>query len=125
MAVFNTITIGGTTFYRPNDFEPAREYVYAAEYTTLDGAVRADLVGWKYSDLELKWDMLPDAMKNALLSLNGQTVTMTFTDADGPTASEQIIPLTHTMTATRMKKGSSPVWKDVETEVRFLNVHSS
>ncbi len=125
MAVFNTITIGGTTFYRPNDFEPAREFVYAAEYTTLAGNIRADLVGWKFSDMEMQWGMLPDGMKTALLALNGQAVTMTFEDADGTTASEQIIPITHSMTATRLVKDGSKVWKDVKTEVRFLNVHSN
>ena len=123
MAVFNTITIGGTTFYRPNDFEPAREYVYAAEYTTMNGSIRADLVGWKYSDLELEWGMLPDNMKNALIALNGQAVTMTFADVDGTTASEPVIPLTHSYTATRLQKDGAEVWKDVSTEVRFVNVH--
>lgn len=124
MPVFNTITIGGTSVYRPNDFNPAREYVYAAEYTTLNGSIRADLVGWKYSDIELNWDMLPDNQKNALLAMNGQEVTLTFTDADGSTASEKVIPITHSLTATRLEKDGSKVWKDVETELRFINVHS-
>lgn len=124
MPYFNTITIDGKTYYRANEFTPAREYVYAGEIVTCTGKTIADLVGWKYSDLSLEWDSLPQEQLENLLALNGTEVTMTFTDVDGHTASEQVIPLTHSMTATRFYNGGNPVWKDVSTNLRFLNVHN-
>lgn len=121
--IFNTITIGGAAFYRPNDFTPQREYVYSGEITTCTGKTIADLVGWKYSDISLSWDSLPQEQLENLLALNGEAVTFTFTDVDGTTASEQVIPVTHSMTATRYLKGDTPVWRDVQTDLRFINAH--
>ena len=125
MAYFNTITIDGDTYYRPNGFTPAREYVYAAEYTTCTGKTIADLVGWKYSDITLNWDSLPQTQIDNLLALNGEEVTMTWTDADGTTASETVIPSTHSLTATRFTIGTTPLWSDIQTELRFINVHNN
>ena len=124
MPYYNTITIDGKSYYRPNGFTPAREYVYAGEITTCTGKTIADLVGWKYSDIELDWDAIPQAQLENLLALNGTEVTMTFTDVDGTTASESVIPATHSMTATRYLNGSTPIWKDIKTTLRFINVHN-
>lgn len=123
MPYMNTITLGGYSFYRPNDFQPAREFVYSAEYTTMNGGIRADLVGWKYSDITLKWDALPPTQLANLIGLNGSAVTLTFTDADNQTATETVIPLTHSLTATKYVNQTKPVWRDVETELRFIDVH--
>lgn len=124
MSIFHTITIDGETYYRPNSFTPAREYVYAGEITTCTGKTIADLIGWKYADISLEWDSLPQNQLEALLALNGEAVTVTFTDVDGSTASEQAIPATHSMTATRFVNGSDPVWRDIQTDLRFINVHN-
>ena len=125
MPYFNTITIDSKTYYRPNGFTPAREYVYAGEITTCTGKTVADLVGWKYSDITLEWDSLPQSQLENLLAMNGTEVTLTFTDVDGTTASESVIPLTHSMTATRSYNNGNPVWKEVETSLRFINVHNN
>ncbi len=124
MPYFNTITIDGETYYRPNGFTPAREYVYAGEYVTCTGKTIADVVGWKYSDIALTWDALPQDQIENLLALNGEAVTMTWTDADGATASETVIPSTHSLTATRFMNGNDAVWRDIQTELRFINVHN-
>ena len=125
MPYFNTITIDGETYYRPNEFTPAREYVFASEITTCTGKTIADLVGWKYADISLEWDSLPQSQLENLLALNGTEVTMTFKDVDGTTASESVIPLTHSMTATRFLNGNYEVWRDVKTDLRFINVHNN
>lgn len=124
MAYFNTITLGGTTLYRPNDFTPEREFVYAGEITTCTGKIIADRIGWKYSDIELEWDAIPQTQLTALLSLNGTQTTLTFTDADGVTRAESVIPITHSQTATRFLKNGAEIWSDVKTTLRFLNVHN-
>ena len=123
MAVFDTITIDNKTFLRPNDFKPAREYVYAGEIVTCTGKTIADLIGWKYADMSLEWDTLPQSQLEDLLDLDGTEVTFTFTDADGTTASETVIPLTHSLTAKREVTDGIPAWKDVKTDLRFINVH--
>lgn len=124
MAIFNTITIGGNTFFRPNDFTPSREYVYSGEITTCTGKIIADLIGWRYADISLEWDTLPQDQLDALLGLSGQETTITFEDADGTTVTESVIPLTHSNTAQRIVSGGVPAWKDIETSLRFLNVHN-
>lgn len=125
MPYFNTITIDGHTFYRPNGFTPAREYVYAGKITTCTGKTIADVIGWKYADISLEWDSLPQEQVDNLLGLNGTEVIMTWTDADGSTASESVIPLTHSLTATRYMRGSTPVWSDITTSLEFINVHKN
>lgn len=55
ISIFNTIQINGTDLYRPTDFSPAREAVYAGEYKTCLGETIADLIGWRYSDMTLEW----------------------------------------------------------------------
>ena len=124
MSVFKTITLGGTTMLRPNDMQPDREYVFAGEIVTCTGKTIADLIGWKYSDITLEWDTLPQAQLNDLLALNGTQTTLTFEDADGTTASEQVIPLTHSLKAKRRVSNGVPEWDDIKTTLRFLNVHN-
>lgn len=121
--IYNTITLGGATLYRPNGFTPAREYVYAGEIVTCTGKTIADRIGWKYADITLDWGSLPQDQIDALLALNGQETTLTFTDVDGTTVTESVIPSTHSMTATRALRFGVPVWKDIQTELRFINVH--
>ncbi len=122
--IFNTIQIGNNTLYRPNGFSPKREYIYAGEITTCTGKTIADLVGWKYADMQLQWDAIPQAQLDVLLAMNGHETTLTFTDATGQQVTENIIPLTHSMTATRSIKNGVPVWSDIQTEVRFTNAHN-
>ena len=64
--IFNTITIDNEQIFRPSDFDLKREDVYAGEYTTCTGAVIADRIGWRYSDIELKYDTLPDDQMQTL-----------------------------------------------------------
>lgn len=125
MANFNTITIDSKTYYRPNGFTPAREYVYAAEITTCTGKTIADLVGWKYADITLEWDSLPQTQLENLLALNGTEVSLTFYDVNKVSVTESVIPLTHSMTATRLTNGNDSVWRDIRTDLRFINVHNN
>ena len=119
IGVFESITINGVRFYRPNNFSLRREDVLAGEYTTCTGKLIADRIGWKYSDMTLSWDTLPQAMLDALTGLSGP-VQMVFTDSDGA----------HTATTTRgaptrfTAYNGAVMWSDVAVEVRFINVHS-
>ena len=127
MARYNTITltIGGTayTIWRPNDFQPVREDVYAAEYTTCTGKIIADRIGWKYSEMTLQWDSLPQEQLEVLLSMSGEC-QLTFTDADG-SHTESVIRGGHSITATRHTGPDGyPLWMDVECNIIFITTHA-
>lgn len=122
--IYSTIKINGTEILRPNDFSPQREDIYAAEITTCTGKTIADLIGWKYSDMELSWDTLPQEQLEVLLSMSGES-TIIFTDADGESHTESIVRNSAVSTSTRATDVSgNPVWKDVKVEVKFLNAHN-
>ena len=59
LGIFNSISIDGTEIFRGNNFSLDREWIYAAEIETCTGKRCADVVGWRYSDLQLSWDNLP------------------------------------------------------------------
>jgi len=124
MAYFNTIMINGEDIIRPNGFSPKREDLYAGEITTCNGSITADLVGWKYADTTMQWDALPEDQLQTLLAMKGEA-TLTFDDADGNTRSEKIIRTSAVTTATRhIGPEGTPLWIDVNVEVRFINAHN-
>lgn len=118
------LTYGGTvyTLYRPNNFNPAREDVYAAEYMTCTGKIIADRIGWRYSDMVMQWDAIPDDQLEALLSMSGEC-ELTFDDEDG-SHTEKIIRTGNSITATRQTgPEGTPLWFNVECGIRFLTTH--
>jgi hypothetical protein len=122
--IYSTIQINGKEILRPNDFSPQREDIYAAEITTCTGATIADRIGWKYSDMTLEWDTLPQSQLEVLLSMSGES-TITFTDADGISHTEKIVRTSAVSTATRSTSADgNPVWSDVKVEVRFLDAYN-
>jgi hypothetical protein len=122
--VFRRILINDEEVYQPNDFEPKREHVYAAEYTTCTGRTIADVIGWRYSDMTLTWDTLPQGMLETLIKMSG-VCTMTFVDVDNTEVTEEIRPISNVCIGTRYKAyDGDPLWKDVSVEVSFINVHN-
>lgn len=121
--LFNTITIDGTEVFRPNDFTLQRENVYAAEIETCTGKRIADLIGWRYSDLSLEFDWLPQAKLSALLDIQGE-VSMTFGNEIEETVTEIVIVKTSAATVTRLTAPDGQVaWKGIQLEVQFINAH--
>lgn len=124
MAYFNMIKINGADVIRPNDFTPERTDLYAAEITTMSGKKIADLIGWKYGDMTLQWDALPEAQLQTLLSMSG-TNTLQFLDADGVEHTENIIRVSEIASATRFDgPEGSPLWKNVTIAISFLDAHN-
>lgn len=122
IGIFETININGTEVYRPNEFDVKREDVYAGEYVSLTGKTIADRIGWKYSDMTLKWDALTDAMLQALISLEG-SFSISFEDSDGQ-HTEQVIRRGFTNTPTRLTgPNGAKLWTGLEMEISFLNTH--
>lgn len=124
MAYFNTIAINGEDIIRPNGFSPQREDLYAGEIVTCIGNIEADLVGWKYADMTMQWDALPEDQLQTLLAMKGEC-TLEFDDADGESRFEKIVRTGAVSTATRhVRPDGTPLWTDVNVEVRFINAHN-
>ena len=120
--IFNTITLDNKTFYRPNDFTPEKEKVYQGEYTSCTGKTLADCIGWKYADITLEWDTLPDDMMTDLIGLTG-VFTFGFTDSSG-VQSENVIITGFANTATRFTENGVVMWKNVQLGLKFIDVHN-
>ena len=124
--IFNTITINGQEIYRGNDFTLSREWIYAGEIVTCTGKVCADVVGWRYSNLQLKWDNIPQDQLQALLSLSGEAVDATFSNEENQAVTEAVIPIVSTATVTRLTDPQgNAAWGGVGLEVRFINAHNN
>lgn len=121
--MFHKIKINGVEIYRPNDFSPSREDVYEAEIITMTGKRLADIVGWKYADMTLQWDAIPESQLNYLLGLRG-ACTLVFEDADGAEHTEAIIRTGIVTTATRyIGPEGTPLWSNVNMTISFLDSH--
>ena len=124
IGIYNTITIDGTEFPRPNDFEIQREDIYAGEYETCTGKIIADRIGWRFSETELTFDTLPDHLLQVLVGLSGE-VTMGFTDSDGTSHQETIVRTSFVNTPTRYTfSDGTAIWKNISVQVRFINAHN-
>lgn len=124
IGVFNTVTINGETIYRGNDFTLQREWLYAAEIETCTGKRCKDIIGWRYQDLKLSWDNLPQDQLEKILALTGAEVNMTFTGEDNTSITEKVIPMITTATITRLTDPFGDVaWKGVGLDLQFINAH--
>lgn len=123
--IFNTISIDSDVIYRGNDFTLQREYIYAGEYETCTGRRIADLVGWRYADITIQWDALPEAMLSDIMALTGDAVDLTFTDELGISVTESVIPKIISSQATRLTNpyDGSAVWRNVQLQLTFVNAH--
>lgn len=125
IGIFNTITIDNNEIYRGNDFTLSREYLYAGAIETCTGKRCADLIGWRYGDLTIQWDTLPDAQLQDVLSLSGDQVDMTFADESGTTVTEVVIPTVITSTVTRLTDPQGNImWKGIGLQLQFIEAHN-
>ena len=126
-SIFNTISIDNKTIYRGNDFTLQREYIYAGEYETCTGKRLADLVGWRYADVTITWDSLPQTMFSDILGLSGTAVDFTFSNELDASVTESVFPQVISSQATRLTNpyDGSVVWKNVSLQLKFINAHNS
>ena len=124
IGVFNSISFGADEIYRGNDFTLSREYIYAGEYTTCTGKRCGDLVGWRYADLTISWDNLPQTQLDVILSLTGQEVEMTFDNERNESVKEKVIPRVIASSASSLTDPhGDPAWVDVSLELTFTEAH--
>ena len=117
------IIINGEQIPRPPKFSPAREDIYKGDYVTCTGKTIADKIGWKYSDMSLEWDALPQQMVDVLVNMSGVN-TIVFDDLDGELVSEQIVRTSAVALRHRYTLGGVVIWKKVKVEIKFIGSHT-
>ena len=125
IGIFNTISIEEVEIFRGNNFSLEREWIYAAEIETCTGKRCADVVGWRYKDLTIQWDNLPQDQLQTILDLDGSEVNMTFTNEQNQSVTEAVVPLVTTAQITRLTYPNGNVaWSGIGLQVRFINAHN-
>mgnify|MGYP001439567046 CR=1 FL=1 len=115
--------INGTEIINCNDLNPQRETVLSGEYTTCNGETRADVVGWKYSDLTLAWDALPETELLKIYAASGETA-FTFQDPVDGEVTENVIVTIKSPVQCRFIENGIALWKNISVTVRFLDAHN-
>ena len=125
IGIFNTISIEEVEIFRGNNFSLEREWIYAAEIETCTGKRCADVVGWRYKDLTIQWDNLPQDQLQTILDLDGSEVNMTFNNEQNQSVTEAVIPLVTMAQITRLTDPNGNVaWSGIGLQVRFINAHN-
>ena len=117
------IIINGEQIPRPPKFSPAREDIYKGDYVTCTGKTIADKIGWKYADMSLEWDALPQQMVDVLVNMSGVN-TIVFDDLDGELVSEQVVRTSAVALRHRYTHGGVTIWKKVKVEIKFIGSHT-
>ena len=125
IGIYNTIKINNQEVFRPNKFTLQREDIYAAEIETCTGKRIADLIGWRYANLSLSWDTIPDAQLKTLLDMfDRNKSTIEFVDESGTSVTEEVILRNTSATITRHTGEDGEVlWSGISAEVQFINSH--
>ena len=125
IGIFNTITIDENEIFRGNNFTLERNWIYAAEIETCTGKRCADVIGWRYNDLTINWDNLPQDQLQVLLDLDGSEVDMTFSSEENQSVTETVIPLVMTSQVTRLTDPNGDIaWTGIGLQIRFINAHN-
>lgn len=125
MSIFNTISIDDNIIWRGNSMTLKREYIYAGEYETCTGKRCGDLVGWRYADISIEWDNLPQSQLVELLALEGREVEFTFADESNTSVTEKVIPRVISSTASRYTDPQGDAaWLNMSLELSFTEAHN-
>ena len=114
------ITINGYDIPYPNDFTPQKVPNIVNEMVTLTGKTVADINGWKYADVELRWDTLLDAdLQNLLAAIADNEFQVTFKDIDGSYHTVNAVFRGRANVKTPMFHRGATVWKNVTVQLSF------
>lgn len=122
MSELDYIIINGEQITRPPKFIPAREDILRS-YETCTGKRIADRVGWRYSDITLEWDALPQQMVDVLIDMDADS-TIIFDDLDGEIVEEHIVRTSVVALRHRQTIDGVVWWKDVSVNISFIGSHT-
>lgn len=117
------IIINGEQIPRPPKFSPTRSDIYKGDYVTCTGKTIADKIGWKYADMSLEWDALPQQAVDVLVNMSGVN-TIVFDDLDGELVEEQIVRTSAVALRHRYTQGGVTIWKKVKVDIKFIGSHT-
>lgn len=123
MSALDYIIINNEQIYRPPAFAPAQQDIYKGDYTTCTGKIIADRVGWKYADMTLEWDALPQSMVDVLVNMSGSN-TIEFDDLEGNVVTEKIVRTSAVALRHRYTQRGTVIWKNVKVSIRFIQSHT-
>ena len=121
--LYGEIRLDGNFLPKPRNFMPAREDVYAGEYTTCTGKTIADRIGWKFSDLDLQWDALKQSDIDKLINLTN-ACSLRFDDADG-LHTEDVIRSSAVSLRNRNTVDGETWWRNVSVQFKFIDTHNN
>lgn len=114
------ITMNGQDIPYPNDFELQKVPNVVNEMQTLTGKTVADINGWKYADVELRWGTLLDEdLQNLLTAIGDNEFQITFTDIDGADHTVNAVFKGRANVKTPMFHNGVTVWNDVTVQLSF------
>lgn len=114
------ITINGYDIPYGNDMTLQKVPNIVNEMVTLTGKTVADINGWKYADVELRWGTLLDAdLQNLLAAISNNTFQVTFKDIDGADHTVSAVFKGRANVKTPMFHRGATVWKDVTVQLSF------
>lgn len=117
------IIINGEQVHRPLNFAPAQEDIYKGDYTTCTGKRIGDVVGWRYADMTLEWDGLPQNEVDVLINMSGAN-TLEFDGLDGEICSEQVLRTSVVALRHRYTQNGVTFWRNVKVSIQFINSHT-
>lgn len=116
------ILINNVEYPCPLDFNMSQEANIVNELTTMSGRKIADINGWRYSDITLKWNWVENSKLQTLLAATADgTFEFTFKDVN---SGEEITinalrkEVSCTETASLDQNGNL-VWKGIEMKLSF------
>lgn len=127
MAVEGTLSINGRALPYPEKFTMQRVPFIAAEYTTMMGHSKADIVGWKFADTTITWSALYSADLDKLIEAIGDVRTsfnIEFIDeSTGTRRTEEAILRGFSKSKVRYQNDGKIMWEDISINLSFPNCH--
>ena len=114
------ITINGYDIPYGNNFTLQKVPNIVNEMVTLTGKTVADINGWKYDDVELRWDTLLDEdLQNLLAAISDSQIEVKFKDIDGLDHTVNAVFKGRANAKTPMFHNGVTVWRDVSVQLSF------
>lgn len=118
----NRILIDGVEFPCPLSLNMSKSANIVSEITTLSGSTIADVNGWRYDDITLKWDWIKNSKLQELLEATS-TDTFNFTFKDVDTGTEKTIKAYRTnvscIETANVDESGEIVWRGIEIQLAF------
>lgn len=119
----NYITINGVQYPHPIDFAMQKTPNIVSTIKTMSGKSISDVNGWKYDDVQLKWEWISETVLRSLLSATADGEIFTFGFCDPETGALKTVNAYRTsstcMETRSLDTSGNAVWKNIQIEFSF------